>query len=181
MKSLGDGEGQRPSRLLAALYYRLYLLTMRGEAMSWLRVRRKLLDRLLGRKHAMLNIFPDVFIEGLEGLQLGDNVSINRSCNISAAGGIVIGNDVSIAHSSTILTAEHGFSRHDVPIKLQPVSFAPVAIGNNVWIGARVCILAGASLADGTIVGAGSVVKHSVPEPNCTVAGVPARVIKRRS
>ena len=171
---------RRPSRLKRGLLYRLYLLTMRGESMHWLPVRRWLLDGLLGRKHQGLQVFADVFIEGLEGLTIGDNVSINRGCNISAEGGLTIGDDVAIGHSSTLLTTEHGFSAVDVPIRNQPLDNFPTVIGPNCWLGARVCILAGVSLARGTIVGAGAVVTHSVEDSDCTVAGVPARLIKRR-
>ena len=154
---------------------------MRGESMAWLPVRRWLLDQLLGRKHRQLNIFPQVFIEGIEGLTLGDNVSINRDCNLSAAGGLAIGNDVSVAHSTSILTTEHSFSDLEHPIKEQAVTTANVAIADNLWIGARAIILAGVSLASGTIVAAGSVVKDSVADDNCTIAGVPARVVRRRN
>lgn len=171
---------RRAGPLQKALLYRLYLLTMRGESQRWLSIRRWIFDRLLGRKHYKLNIFADVFIEGIERLSIGDNVSINRGSHISANGGLSIGNDVSIAHAASILTMEHGFSNPALPIKNQPVAFAAVSIGDNVWIGARVCILAGVSLATGTIVAAGAVVKHSVTEPNCTVGGVPARILKER-
>jgi len=174
------GQARRPSRLERGILFRLYLMTMPRQSMHWLNVRRWLVDRLLGRKHQRLQIFPDVFIEGFERLTLGDNVSLNRGCHISAAGGLTIGNDVSIAHATSILTAEHRFEDPSTPIKEQPVSFHPVSIGNNIWIGAKVCILGGVTLADGTIVAAGAVVKHSVLEENCTIGGVPARVIKRR-
>lgn len=173
-------DGRRSGRIGTALLYRIYLLTMRGESIHWLRLRRWIFDRLLGRRHRRLNIFADVFIEGIEGLTLGDDVSINRGCNLSAAGGLVIGNHVSIAHSTSILTTEHGFSDPGMPIKEQPVTFAPVAIGDDVWIGARVCILAGVSLPTGTIVAAGAVVNRAVAEPNCTIGGVPAKVLKKR-
>ena len=177
LKSLSDG---RIARTQKALLYRLYLLIMRGESLHWLAVRRWIIDGLLGRKHHKLNIFADVFIEGVDGLAVGDNVSINRGCHISANGGLKIGNDVSVAHATSILTVEHGFTDSGLPIKNQPVAFAPVSIGDNVWIGARVCILAGVSLANGTIVAAGAVVKHSVRKPNCTIGGVPARILKER-
>jgi acetyltransferase-like isoleucine patch superfamily enzyme len=166
-----------PSRLKRALLYRLYLLTMRGESMLWLPLRRWIVDALLGRKHRKLQIFADVFIEGLEGLTIGDNVSINRGCNLSAAGGLTIGDDVAIGHSCSILTSEHGFSAPDIPIKIQPIDFAPVAIGSNCWIGARAIILADVLLAEGTIVGAGAVVTKSVETPCQTIGGVPAKAI----
>lgn len=172
---------KRPSRLKRAIFYRLYLLTMRGESMRWLPIRRWIIDHLLGRRHHRLQIFADVFVEGVHGLSIGDNVSVNRGCNLSAAGGLTIGNDVAIGHSTSVLTTEHRFSDPGVPIKEQPVDQFPVVIGDNCWIGARVCILAGVSLAKGTIVGAGAVVKGSSKQENCTLAGVPARMIRDRN
>lgn len=169
------------SKLKRALLYRLYLLTIRGESIAWLRLRRWIFNQLLDRNHNKLNIFPDVFIEGVEGLKLGDNVSINRGCNISADGGVTIGNDVSIGHSTSIMSTEHRHSDSTRPIKEQWVDNLPVTIGDNIWIGARVCILAGVSLPPGTIVGAGSVVTRSIADENCTIAGVPAKVIKFRN
>jgi len=168
---------RRPPRLKRALLYRLYLLTMRGESMHWLSVRRWILNGLLGRKHSRLQVFADVFIEGLEGLTIGDNVSINRGCNLSAAGGLTIGDDVAIGHSCSILTTEHGFSAVDVPIKNQAVNFSPTTIGKNCWLGARVIVLAGVSLAEGTIVGAGAVVTKDVDARRQIIAGVPAKPI----
>jgi acetyltransferase-like isoleucine patch superfamily enzyme len=170
----------RAGRIQSALLYRVYLLTIRGESLRWLAFRRWIFDRLLGRKHKKLCIFADVFIEGISGLSLGDNVSINRGCHISANGGLAIGNNVSIAHATSILTMEHGFNDPALPIKDQPVTFAPVSIADNVWIGARVCVLAGTSLASGTIVAAGAVVKDTVAQSNCTIGGVPARILKKR-
>ena len=162
------------------LAHRLYLATMRFEGMGWLPVRRILLDAMSGRRQGHVNIFANVAVDGALGLTVGNSVSFNRDCNISAAGGLTVGEHVSIGHATTILTVEHGFADPVVPIQLQPVEHRPVNIGNNVWIGARAIILAGVSLAEGTIVGAGAVVTKSIEEPYCTVAGNPARVIRRR-
>lgn len=57
--------------------------------------------------------------------------------------------------------------------------FAPITIGNDVWIGARAIILDGVTIGDGAIVGAGAVVARDVP-PYAVVGGVPARIIRYR-
>ena len=54
----------------------------------------------------------------------------------------------------------------------------PVKIGNKVWIGENVVILAGAEIGDGCIIGANSVVKGKI-EKNQIVVGAPAMPIKR--
>lgn len=51
-------------------------------------------------------------------------------------------------------------------------------IGNNVYIGAGAQVLGPITVGDNAIIGANAVVLRDVP-PNCTVAGVPARIIKR--
>lgn len=160
--------------------YRLYLATMRWESNAWLKLRRRLLDTMLGRRHEALFVFPDVFIEDFHSLTLGDHVSINRASNISAGGGLTIGNHVAIGHATSIVTSNHGFSDPLQPIKYQPVTLAPVIIGDDVWIGARVTILAGVSIARGTVVAAGSVVTKSVEQPDTVVGGIPARLLKPR-
>jgi len=54
-----------------------------------------------------------------------------------------------------------------------------VDIGNDVWIGANVLILPGVKVGDGVVIGAGAVVTKNI-DPFSIVAGVPARVIKKR-
>ncbi|MGO9340658.1 MAG: acyltransferase [Terracidiphilus sp.] len=54
--------------------------------------------------------------------------------------------------------------------------FAPIEIGNDVFIGMNTLILPGVKIGNRVIVGAGSVVNRSIPD-NCIVAGVPARFI----
>ncbi|MGE5538000.1 MAG: CatB-related O-acetyltransferase [Gemmatimonas sp.] len=60
-----------------------------------------------------------------------------------------------------------------------PDMFQHAAIGNDVWTGHNVNILAGVSVGDGAIIGAGSVVTKDVPA-YAIVAGVPAQIRKFR-
>ena len=55
---------------------------------------------------------------------------------------------------------------------------APPIIGDNVYIGAGAKILGPVTVGDNAVIGANAVVTRDVP-PNCTVAGMPARIIRR--
>jgi acetyltransferase-like isoleucine patch superfamily enzyme len=52
--------------------------------------------------------------------------------------------------------------------------YAPITIGNNVYIGANTCILPGVKIGSNVIIGAGSLVNQSIPD-NCVVMGSPVK------
>lgn len=58
------------------------------------------------------------------------------------------------------------------------MSFKPIYIGKNVWIGAHATILPGVKVGDGAIIAAGAVVTKDVTA-NTIVGGVPAKEIKK--
>lgn len=62
---------------------------------------------------------------------------------------------------------------------LNPRSTKKTRIGNDVWIGKNVTIIAGNNIGDGAIVGAGAVVTHDIP-PYAIACGVPAKIVKYR-
>ena len=53
-----------------------------------------------------------------------------------------------------------------------------IIIEDHVWIGNRAIILKGVHLEQNTIVATGAVVTKSFPEPNCVLAGNPAKIIR---
>jgi acetyltransferase-like isoleucine patch superfamily enzyme len=57
---------------------------------------------------------------------------------------------------------------------------ADIVIGNDVWIGVKVVVLPGIHIADGCVVGAGSIVTKSLTEPYGIYAGNPAKLIRFR-
>ena len=54
---------------------------------------------------------------------------------------------------------------------------APVVIGEHVWIGAHTLIFKGVTIGDKSVVAAGSIVTHDIPN-GVLVAGNPARVVR---
>lgn len=61
------------------------------------------------------------------------------------------------------------------PVKEQPMRLGPVIVEDEVWIGSHVVVLPGVRIGKGAVIGAGSVVTHSIPA-NAIAMGVPARV-----
>lgn len=53
----------------------------------------------------------------------------------------------------------------------------PITVGNNVWFGANVTVLAGVEIGDNAVIGAGSVVTKSIPA-NVVAVGVPCKPIR---
>ena len=133
-----------------------------------------------------VNVRLDAFqsIAGQPILCIGCNVQINDSVHIAAIKQVSIGDNVLIASRVFISDHNHGdyqaqdlLSSPDIPPAKRPLTYRPVCIGNNVWLGEQVCILPGVSIGDGSIIGANSVVTHDIP-PNSIAAGNPARVIR---
>lgn len=65
-----------------------------------------------------VKIGTNVTIISWSKLRIGTNVSIHADCYIDATGEIVIGDNVSIAHHSSILSAEHTWSGGGYPYKI---------------------------------------------------------------
>lgn len=109
-------------------------------------------------------------------IRVGNDVYIGPQSSVIAAD---IGDNVMLATKVSVARGahQHGFSRLDTPMNRQPGQPQTVKIGDDVWIGTAAVILA--DVAAGSIVGAGAVVTKPF-EPLCILAGVPAKVIRRR-
>lgn len=122
-------------------------------------------------------IGPNVTIISPSNLTIGNNVSIHQDCYIDAIGGIQIGDDVSIAHSVSILSFNHNYSAKDCPIKKQGTTKQKIIIEDDVWVGCKVTILPGTIIRNRTVVGAMSLC-NKIYNPNMMIAGIPAKPIK---
>ncbi|WP_293938608.1 acyltransferase [Sphingobacterium sp. UBA5996] len=108
-------------------------------------------------------------------LFIGNNSRIGISNTI--IGPVTIGNKVNIGQNVLISGLNHRYEDVTKAIADQGVSTAPVTIADDVWIGGNVVILAGISIGEHAVIGAGSVVTKDVP-PYSVVVGNPAKNVK---
>lgn len=107
-------------------------------------------------------------IEIHPGAQIGENFFIDHGNGVIIGETAVVGNNVTLYQGVTLggTGKEHG-KRHPT-------------IGDNVMISAGAKILGSFTVGENSKIGAGSVVIEEVP-PNCTVVGVPGRVVKHNN
>lgn len=105
---------------------------------------------------------------------IGQNSTINFGCYMDNRRGIVIGNNVGIAHNSKIYTLGHDLNDPQFETK-----GAPVVIEDNVFIFSNSIILPGVTIKEGAVILAGSIVTKDV-EAYTIVGGSPAKKIKDR-
>ena len=114
-----------------------------------------------------------------EGLLMGDNSNIGAYSFIGCSGFIEIGNNVMMGPRVTLLAETHNYADPGRPMKSQGVSRSTIRVEDDCWIGAGAQVLPGVTLGRGSVVGAGAVITRDVA-PYSVVAGIPARLIKRR-
>lgn len=118
---------------------------------------------------------------GSGDVEIGERSTINSGCVLYTGNGIRIGRMVAVAANCTFAPTNHEFRDAARPIIEQ--GFMPsrggIVIEDDVWIGANVVLLDGAHVGQGSVIGAGSVVRGHIP-PYSLCAGVPAVVRGQR-
>ena len=117
--------------------------------------------------------FLSQFARFLTGIEIHPGATIGKRFFIDHGMGVVIGETTIIGNDCTLYqgvtlggvgTGEHKVKRHPT-------------LQNNVMISSGARIIGDVTIGDNSIVGASSVVLKDVP-PNCTVVGVPGRIVK---
>lgn len=114
-----------------------------------------------------------ILIEWILGVELtytikiGKNLRLYHGQSLVVNGHSIIGSNCTLRHSTTI------GSKVNIDGSL---SNCPV-IGDNVDIGANVCIIGKVIIGNNVKIGAGSIVVKNIPD-NCIVAGNPAKIIR---
>ena len=146
---------------------------------------------------AQLQVGRSVQLEGTQGIALGRGVRLNdgtqiiagtkgrveigaqshtaRNTLIAGGGGVTIGERCMISSHVAIYSVQNRIGEEQAAL-LGGVT-APVAIGDDVFIGVGASVLPGVTIGNGAIVAAGAVVTKDVPA-SAKVGGVPARELR---
>lgn len=111
------------------------------------------------------------------GRRLGFTMSIN-----------LFGPGLAIAHPGTLVVSEHARIGANcrihvcvnIGVKAGTTDQAPI-IGDNCYIGPGVKIYGPITIGSNTAIAANAAVGKSFPEGNCTIGGVPAKIISQQS
>ena len=130
--------------------------------------RKSILTRLALSMRSAAVALRTTYLRQVLGMSIHPDTQISLKAHLDRTNprGIHIGEGTLVAFGAVILS-------HDMSRALSTDTY----IGRNCFIGAHSIILPGIRIGNGCIVATGSVVTKDV-EPNCIVAGNPARVIK---
>ncbi len=109
-------------------------------------------------------VHSPLFVHDASGLKIGRYAFINQGCRMEGRKPITIGEGALIGPFCCFENVNH---------RPQGSEELPVCVGAGAWIGARCVLLPGSSVGSKAVVGAGSVVRGTVP-PAQLWAGVPA-------
>lgn len=138
--------------------------------------RNKMLQQMLGQADADTFINQPFYCDYGKQIRVGKRFFANFCLTILDEALVTFGDDCFVGPNVSIYTACH--STNPVERNTRQEWAKPVTIGNNVWIGGSVTILAGVTIGDNCTIGAGSVVTRDIPA-NSVAVGNPARVVKQ--
>lgn len=109
-----------------------------------------------------------------------NNTTVGKFCSIAQSVKMGLGkHPIDYLSSSPIFYAPKNPLLLKISDSQKFDEFAPIIVGNDVWIGINVTILDGITIGDGAIIGAYSLVTKDIA-PYSIVGGVPAKEIKKR-
>jgi len=110
--------------------------------------------------------------------RLGSNVNFN-GLRMSGGGRVVIGDNFHSGLECLFITQNHNYDDGEAIPYDGTYVLKDIEIGDNVWLGDRVIVLGGASIGEGAVIQAGSVVVEDIPA-YAVAGGHPAKPFKYR-
>ncbi len=137
--------------------------------------RTALLRKLLGKVAGDILIEQPFHCDYGYNITVGKNFYANFNLVILDEAKVSFGDNVFIAPNCGFYTAGHPIDPVD---RNKGLEYArPITVGDNVWIGAQVCVLPGVTIGHDSVIGAGSVVTSDIP-PRTVAVGNPCRPVR---
>lgn len=127
-----------------------------------------------------VKMYPHVRIYNPGNLEIGNRVVFADYVQISAGGGVKIGDHVGMGPYAKIWSINHKIDDITTPIIDQGWTTEEIVIEEDVWIGMGAVILPGAHIGKGSVISTGSVVGKRKIKPYSLIAGNPGRIIGNR-
>lgn len=163
------------NRVARALWGLVWLLLFRPSPRP-LHAWRALLLRLFGARLGQhVKVYPNVSIWAPWALQLGSRVAIGNGVTLYNMAPLTIGDNCVVSQGAHLCGGTHDIHSANFQLRADPIT-----LGNNVWICAEAFVGNGVSIADGSVIGARSVVAKSIEQTWTVWAGAPARAIGTR-
>lgn len=137
------------------------------------------------------NIHPSCWLRGPVYFDYGCNVYMGEKsyanygftaldvCPIHVGKGVHIGTNVSLLTPLHPIDADERAMYVNASGDLTDKEYgAPIVIGDHCWLASNVTVLPGVTIGRNTVIGAGSVVTHDIPE-GVLAAGNPCKVIRK--
>lgn len=137
--------------------------------------RRQILAEVLGGLGDGAEVRPPFHCDYGEHIAIGPGAFLNFGAVILDVCPVTIGAAAQLGPGVQLLAADHPRDPGERRSGLE--NGAPVAVGENAWIGGGAIVCPGVSVGADSIVGAGSVVTRDVPA-GVVAAGVPCRVLR---
>lgn len=114
-------------------------------------------------------------------LTIGSDCSFNSNAQVLAGPGgrIALGDGVLLGPNAVLRNCDHRWRDPSRPIREQGHECRDIDVRSNVWIAANAVILGGVTLLEGTVVGAGAVVRRGTYGPRALLVGNPAQVAEQ--
>lgn len=111
------------------------------------------------------------------GITIGDGCYINRRCTLFADWGctVTLGKNVWLGPEVMLWTGTHEIGPSTQ--RCGDGVMRPIEIGDGCWLGARVTVLGGVTIGEGSIIGAAALVTRDV-FPNCLAVRESAKVLR---
>lgn len=136
---------------------------------------KELLGELLGSCGEDVELWAPFQVDYGFNVSIGDYTFVNHGAYLMDGAKIQIGSHCFIGPGFGAYTAQHPLVAEERNSFIERA--LPVAVEDSCWIGANVSVMAGVTIGEGSVIGAGSLVTKDIP-PRSLAYGVPARVVR---